>query len=135
MRWREKEEKMPDKTVAQKLQIKEGYTVLLTGAADDYKASLDVPSGVAVIEKSSGPVDVIQVFLTSWKDMESQLPALKKLLKPKGILWASYPKGTSKIKADINRDSIREYVHTLGLETVALIALDDTWSALRLKVV
>ena len=126
---------MPEKSLAQKLQIKDGHKVLLIGASGDYKASLDLPSGVAVVEKSSEPVDVIQVFLTSRKDMESQLPALKKLLKPRGILWASYPKGTSKIKADINRDSIREYVHTIGLETVALVALDDTWSALRLKVV
>lgn len=58
--------------------------------------------------------------------MESQLPKLKTLLKPKGLLWVSYPKGTSKVKVDINRDSIREYGQSIGLEAVALVALDDT---------
>jgi len=36
-------------------------------------------------------------------------------------------------KADINRDSIRQYAETLNLQTVSLIAIDDVWSALRLK--
>ena len=54
---------------------------------------------------------------------------------PKGIIWVTYPKGTAKIKSDINRDSIREYTATVGLEAVAIFSLDDDWSALRLKVV
>ncbi len=49
------------------------------------------------------------------------------------MLWVTYPKGTSKVKADINRDIIREYARTIGLEAVALVSVDDTWSALRLK--
>jgi ribosomal protein L25 (general stress protein Ctc) len=49
------------------------------------------------------------------------------------VLWVSYPKGASKANADINRDTIRKYAQTLGLTTVSLIAVDDVWSALRLK--
>jgi len=58
---------------------------------------------------------------------------LKSVLGPKGILWATYPKGTSGVKADINRDIIREYARTIGLEAVALVSIDETWSGLRLK--
>ena len=127
---------MGDKPIAQKLQIKENYKVLLAGGPKVYKAMLaDLPPNAVLLDKSSEPVDVVQVFATSRKDLEAQLPKLIRLLKPKGILWVSYPKGTSKIKADINRDSIREYGQSIGLEAVALVALDDTWSALRLKVV
>ncbi|MDO8578743.1 MAG: hypothetical protein Q7R50_06145 [Dehalococcoidales bacterium] len=105
-------------------------------APKDYKPILgELPSGVALLESSSSPVDLIQVFAVSRKELESHLPKLKKLLRPKVLLWVSYPKGTSKVKADINRDSIREYGQSIGLEAVALVALDDTWSALRLKVV
>jgi hypothetical protein len=38
-------------------------------------------------------------------------------------------------KTAINRDSIREHVATISLDTVSQIAIDDDWSALRLKVV
>ncbi|HLB28255.1 MAG TPA: hypothetical protein VJK47_03485 [Dehalococcoidales bacterium] len=67
--------------------------------------------------------------------MEASLKKIKSSLKPAGLLWLTYPKGTSRTKTDINRDSIREYVEANGYKTVSLIAADDTWSALRLKVV
>jgi hypothetical protein len=75
------------------------------------------------------------VFVNSRKDLEGQLPRLKPLLAPKGLLWVTYHKGTSKQKSDINRDSIAAYAGTIGLQAVAMIAVDEDWSALRLKVV
>jgi hypothetical protein len=60
---------------------------------------------------------------------------MKAALNPGGMIWVTYPKGTSKIKSDVNRDSIREYAKTLGLEAVAIFSVDDDWSALRLKAV
>jgi hypothetical protein len=46
----------------------------------------------------------------------------------------TYNKGTSKHKTDINRDSINAYAHSIGMEGVAMISLDEDWSALRLKI-
>jgi hypothetical protein len=77
----------------------------------------------------------VQLFVASRKELEAQLGKLKGVLTPKGLLWVTYPKGTSKVKADINRDSIREYAQSLGLEAVAMVSVDDNWSALRLKII
>ena len=52
-----------------------------------------------------------------------------------GIALICVPKGTSKLKSDINRDSIAAYALTLGLQAVAMISVDEDLSALRLKVV
>jgi hypothetical protein len=49
------------------------------------------------------------------------------------MIWVTYPKGTSKIKSDINRDSIWKYAQTIGLEAVAIFSVDGDWSALRPK--
>ena len=38
-------------------------------------------------------------------------------------------------KTDVNRDILREIVVGFGFETVALFSVDETWSAIRLKVV
>ncbi len=100
----------------------------------DYRAILgELPLNVTILTELGGLVDMVQVFLTSKMELETQLRRLKSLLKPKGLLWVTYPKGTAKFKADINRDSIRENARTLELEAVAMISVDDTWSALRLK--
>lgn len=77
----------------------------------------------------------MQVFITSKMELETQLGRLKSSLKPKGLLWVTYPKGKAKVTVAINRDSIRENAKTLGLEAVAMISVDDFWSALRLKVI
>ena len=49
------------------------------------------------------------------------------------VLWIAYPKGTSKIKTDINRDTIRETAETYGLATVTAVSINDIWSALRFR--
>jgi hypothetical protein len=58
---------------------------------------------------------------------------VKERLEPKGALWVAYVKGTSKLRSDLHRDTIREYGDSIGLTSVAMIAIDDDWSALRLK--
>ena len=67
--------------------------------------------------------------------MEEKLPKLKLFSKRKGVLWITYPKGTSGVKTDLNRDKIRDYVSTQGLQAVSLISIDNTWSALRVKLI
>lgn len=127
---------MSEKTVAQKLQIKEGSKVLFVNPPQGYQALLgSLPKSATVLKAATEPVDVIQVFVTSKKELEEQVGKLKALLSPKGIFWVTYPKGTSKIKTDINRDIIRECALPMGLQAVAIFSVDDDWSALRLKIV
>jgi hypothetical protein len=129
---------MSEKTVVQKLLIKEGYRVLIVNAPEGYVASLgDLPAGVTVATdlNDAGPFDLIQTFVSSQAACEAQLSGLKARLAPKGLLWITYPKGATKIKSDITRDTIWRYAKTVGLDGVAMVAVDETWSAMRLKLV
>ena len=124
------------KSVAQKLGLKPGRTLLVRSAPGPVADLLGaVPEGAAWVDKGSGPFAVILVFAGYRAAMIRELPAAKAKLAPSGALWIAYAKGSSGKAADINRDSIREHVATIGLDTVAQIAIDDDWSALRLKVV
>ena len=53
------------------------------------------------------------------------------LLKKNGSMWVSWPKGTSGIKTDINRESVRDYLLKTGLVDIKVAAVDDQWSALK----
>lgn len=126
---------MPEKSIAQKLFIKEGMKVLLVNAPPGYVAKLGkLPKNASIVKQTSSPVDFIQVFLANRKEAEAYAPKMKKLLKPNGMLWLCYLKGTSKTKTDINRDTLHAYARTVGLEGVSLISIDDDWSAMRFKV-
>ncbi|MHA2426240.1 MAG: hypothetical protein ACXAEF_15735, partial [Candidatus Thorarchaeota archaeon] len=62
------------------------------------------------------------------------LEKYKNYMKPDGWLWISYPKGKSKIKTDVNRDSIWEYAKGFGLKAVHQISIDETWSSMRFRI-
>jgi hypothetical protein len=125
---------MPDKSIAQKLFVKPGDKVLMVDPPKGYLAQMgELPKGATLLSDSSSPVEVIQLFIANRVELETQLPRMKVLLAPKGMMWVTYHKGTSRVKTDINRDTINAYAHSIGLEGVAMISIDDDWSALRLK--
>jgi hypothetical protein len=127
---------MAQKSVATKLGLKAGRTLLVRSAPGPIADLLGaLPDGAAWVDSGSGPFPMILVFARNRAAMIKELPAAKSKLEPGGILWIAYAKGTSDKATDINRDSIREHVASIGLNTVAQIAIDDDWSALRLKVV
>jgi hypothetical protein len=95
----------------------------------------ELPAGVLILSDSSCLVEVVQVFVANRAELEAELPKLKELIAPKGMIWVTYYKGTSRVKTDINRDTINAYAHMIGLEGVAMISIDEDWSALRLKVI
>lgn len=69
-------------------------------------------------------------------DNEQYLDFLNKQLskiEPDSVLWFAYPKGTSKIKTDINRDTIRKTGEDYNITTVTAVSIDETWSALRFR--
>src|SRR3954469_10286105 len=73
------------------------------------------------------------VFINDNKEYLGFLKNNLKNIEPDSVLWFAYPKGTSKIKTDINRDTIRVTGEEFGITTVTAISIDDTWSALRFR--
>ena len=123
------------KTLAERMHLRSGERLLLANAPGGYEATLAAPSDVEVSTEAAGTFDVIHLFVSTRAALEADTPGLKALLNPDGKIWIAYPKGTSKrLSADINRDDIRGYALTVGLQTVAQVAVDDDWSALRCKV-
>jgi hypothetical protein len=125
---------MSDKTVAQKLLIKPKHTVRLVNAPHGYADTLGpLPAEAKLVTTSAKPVDVLQVFIKDMAELKKWLPQLKDAVAATGLLWVTYPKGTSAIKTDINRDTINAYANTVGWQVVAIFSVDDTWAAMRMK--
>jgi hypothetical protein len=122
------------KPIAQKLFIKEKNKIYFVNAPENYLEKIgDLPNNVIIVKKLEKDLDVIQIFVKNKAELEDYLPKVKDFLKEKGKLWITYYKGTSKIKTDINRDSINEYALSLNLKGIFMISIDEDWSALRVK--
>lgn len=77
--------------------------------------------------------DFVMLFVTSMAELEVHAPAALAAVKEDGLLWITYPKGSSRIKIDINRDTGWKYMLELKQEGVAMISMDDTWSSMRYR--
>lgn len=121
---------MPDKPLAEKLQVKHGRRL----AVVDLPAGLELAIGPEVPTTGDlAEAEVVLAFARSKAELEARLPGLASRLAPGAILWLAYPKLGTPLASDIQRDVIHGYAPTVGLDCVAQIAIDATWSALRLK--
>jgi hypothetical protein len=120
---------MSDKSVAERLQVKGERRLAVIGAP----AAVDRKIGVAKQRCDAAKADVVLLFTADRAQLGKSLPGLLKKASPDAIVWVAYPKLTSKLAGDLSRDIIHALVPELGLDTVSQIAIDDDWSALRLK--
>lgn len=119
--------------LAKKLGIKEDFSVLVLNAPEQYwHLFTDLPDNLN-IEHGFGrdKMDFIHLFLTTQEEMLLQSGPCKEHLKPNGSLWVSWPKGTSKIQTDLNRERIREHLLSIGLVDTKVAAIDEDWSGLK----
>ena len=121
------------KPVLQKLLLKPGSRVLVLNAPTAYADQF--PSDARVEQEiGDGEYDFIHLFATQRDDLIALGPSLRRALKPAGLVWVAYPKGKA-LQTDLNRDIVRTTLAEFGLEVVTQVAIDETWSALRAKVV
>jgi hypothetical protein len=123
---------MPAKTAAEKMRLNSGMRAAFLHAPEGVQESIGVPEGITITDDAR-EVDFILVFATSQAEAEERLLAVKPSVHEKTLAWLAYPKGSRAAGRDLNRDTIWAYGRTIGLDFVANIALDETWSAMRMR--
>ncbi|UOY06621.1 DUF3052 domain-containing protein [Muricauda sp. SCSIO 64092] len=113
--------------------MKTGYSVYLKNQPGHYwKLFATLPEGLQKIHTpTEDSIDFIHLFCTTMEALGSNALACKTYLKKTGLLWISWPKGSSSIPTDLKRDGIREYLLKIGLVDVKVAAIDEDWSGLK----
>lgn len=133
---------MPDasspstKSTSQKLLIKPGFRVLALNAPDDAARLLSpLPEAVEVAAQPTGGADfdAVLAFVRSKDEVAHYVASIVAGVKPGGLLWVAYPKKSGSIRTDISRDDGWQPMWSPGWDTVSLVALDETWSAMRFR--
>jgi Protein of unknown function (DUF3052) len=118
-----------DKPVAERLQVKGERRLAVVGASP----VLEKTVGAARARADLASADVVLLFASDRAGLEAKLPDVLKTMQETAILWVAYPKLSSGLAADLSRDIIHALAPKYGLDTVSQIAIDEDWSALRLK--
>lgn len=126
---------MSNLSLFEKLQLVDENSMLIQGLPSSIEkqfAKLSYAKNVTPLVKKR-KVDFALVFAVNQTQlvniMNDVLPALHNNSK----LWIAYPKVTSKIVSDLNRESSWDYFTQKEYEGVSLIDLDHMWSAMRFK--
>ena len=118
-----------------KLGIKPGFTMFLEDAPKDYFNWISpLPEKVSVKTQATSGIDFIHMFVKDQKTFRKLFVKDKKLLKPDGMLWVSWPKKSSKVPTDLDENIIRDFGLSEGLVDVKVCAVDEVWSGLKFVV-
>ncbi|MEO5996614.1 MAG: hypothetical protein ABIN89_07780 [Chitinophagaceae bacterium] len=94
---------MPN-TIAQKLRIREEFTLLTLNAPENFEIHLQpLPSDVKILDKTR-KFQQVHWFVLNKVQLEKELEKVLKLVKDEVLCWIYYPKGTSNIQTDLTRD-------------------------------
>ncbi|TWH38967.1 hypothetical protein [Dulcicalothrix desertica] len=124
---------MVDNPLVKKLRIKSGQRMIVINSPPGYMEQLILPEGVELAKELEGQFDFIHIFVKNISELESFASKAISALKYDGILWIAYPKQSSKMITDINRDVGWDVIDKAGLKGVAQISINHVWSALRFR--
>jgi hypothetical protein len=117
-----------------KLRMQPGQRVLILNAPVGYVSQLgELPEGVEVAEQPGGTFDFVQIFSKDLAELEKLAPVAVEAVKHDGLLWVSYPKKSSKMESDLDRDVVWKEVANTGLRAVAEVSVNEVWSAIRFR--
>lgn len=117
--------------LSKKLGIKEGFLIQVYNAPKNYLDFFhEFPDGVEIANSAQKKesVDFIHIFATSEAVLSTAFSTAKPTLKKNGVLWISWPKKSSKIPTEIDKNFVRTYGLENGLVDVKVAAVDNDWS-------
>ncbi|MBI4304532.1 MAG: hypothetical protein HY665_09390 [Chloroflexi bacterium] len=125
---------MAESPLMKRLQIKPGQKIAVIDAPEGFVEGIGhLPPGAKLVEKLEEALDFVQLFVKNSQELESSVTAVLRALKKDGLLWICYPKGSSKVKTDLNRDILWKKMEKYGQAGVAMISVDAVWSAMRFR--
>jgi predicted SnoaL-like aldol condensation-catalyzing enzyme len=121
-------------SIVKKLGVKPGMRALVLGAPSGYLESLaPLPGGVVVSKTVGGNHGFVQFFASKKAEIEKSKKKLLESADPGALVWISYPKKSSRVESDLSREVVWAAMEETGWRPVSQIAIDEVWSALRLR--
>ena len=125
---------MSPKPVYEKLRLSGESTVVVLNSPGEYEDLIGgLPEGAVILDEPVEGAEFVHLFVSDRAELESYIDQALSTVEYDGLLWISYPKGSSKVETDINRDVLWESMKAKGIRPVMQISIDETWSALRFR--
>lgn len=126
--------------LARKLGLKDGHVAAFVNLPPDLDW-LTAERALAVLDRAEhwdalarDDYDFVHLFTDSAATVDAATPALRRRIKPDGMIWVSWPKKASNVPTDVTEDVIRARALRDVLVDVKVCAVDQVWSGLKLVI-
>ena len=122
-------------TLFEKLEFADEKNLLIQGLPSSIEkqfCKLSFAKNMTPLLKSR-KIDFALVFAVNENQLNGILKDVMPALKENSKFWVAYPKTTSKIVTDLNRDASWQQLTSAGYASVNEVALDHVWSAARFE--
>ena len=120
-------------TILEKLQLINEKNILIQGLPSSIEkqfSKLSFAKNMTPLLKTR-KIDFALVFAVNENQLNGILKDVMPSLKGESKFWVAYPKSTSKIVTDLNRESSWNRLTCEGYESIERVELDHVWSAMR----
>lgn len=117
----------------ERLQLCDEKNILIQGipsTLEKYFTKLSFAKNVTPLLKNR-KIEFALIFAINYKQLSTILADVVPALKTGGKIWIAYPKPTSKIVSDLNRDCNWECLKSKGFFKIDEVVIDHVWTALR----
>jgi hypothetical protein len=119
----------------EKLQLSNEKNLLIQGLPSSIEkqfVKLSYSKNVTPLLRSK-KIDFALVFVINQNQLCNVLKEVLPALHAESKLWVAYPKTSSKIASDLNRDCSWQVLSDGGFESIKEVPLDHVWTAMRFK--
>lgn len=125
---------MVESALSRKLQLKSDHNALVLCMPEGYLKQLGEDGKRAETTPTPGvEYDFVQVFVKNRRELDDCLPKALSAVVFDGLLWICYPKQSSGVETDLNRDILLKLIEPTGWRPVSQVAIDEVWSAMRFR--
>ena len=122
-------------TLFEKLQFNDEKNLLIQGLPSTIEkqfCKVSFAKNITPLLKAK-KIDFALVFAVNERQLNGILSEVLPALQEEAKLWIAYPKKTSKIASDLNRDCCWDKLSEGGYEADQQVALDHVWNAVNFK--
>ncbi|HEX6335092.1 MAG TPA: hypothetical protein VFZ78_12750 [Flavisolibacter sp.] len=122
-------------TILEKLQIKNEKNILIQGLPSSIEkqfCKLSFAKNLTPLLRTR-KIDFALVFAVSENQLNGILDDIMPALKEDSKLWVAYPKVTSKITTDLNREGSWSKLMCAEYESMEQVSLDHVWHAVYFR--
>ena len=120
----------------EKMNLKDQSEIVVLNAPVSFEPELAALKNISIVREAAKArkIHFGLAFAITQAELDRASQVFAQKAEGDAVSWFAYPKGSSRrYQCEFNRDSGWDLIRAAGYDSVRMVAIDEDWSALRLR--